>query len=115
MKLITIPAFLLFLAAASPHASAIVTLGTSTQNFGLTGIGGNSAGQGQSKMSWGACTYDGTTTTCTLSGPFTGLGAGGTYSFVVPTQATDLFRSTPFPKPQAATFFSPRLPVTTIS
>ena len=83
MKLITIPAFLLFLAAAAPHASAIVTLGTSTQNFGLTGIGGNSAGQGQSKMSWGACIYDGATTTCTLSGPFTGLGAGGTYSFVV--------------------------------
>jgi uncharacterized protein (TIGR03437 family) len=66
-------------------ASAIVTLGTSTQNFQLTGLGGNSTGQGQSLMKWGACTYDGTTTSCTLSGPYTGFGTSGngTYSFVV--------------------------------
>jgi hypothetical protein len=63
--------------------SAVVTLGVSTQNFKLTGIGPNSAGQGQSLMGWGACVFDGVTTTCTLSGPFTGFGAGGTYAFVV--------------------------------
>jgi uncharacterized protein (TIGR03437 family) len=83
MRLVTIPAFLVFLAAASPQASAIVTLGLSNQNFGLTGIGSNASGAGQSKMTWGSCTFDGTNTSCTLSGPFTGLGAGGTYSFVV--------------------------------
>jgi uncharacterized protein (TIGR03437 family) len=79
--------FKLFTAALilSAPASAIVTLGTSTQNFGLTGIGGNSSGQGQSLMSWGACSYNGTTTSCTLSGPYTGFGSSGngTYSFVV--------------------------------
>lgn len=80
MKLTILPA--LFLVLACP-ASATVTLGKSTQSFGLTGIGGNSAGQGQSKMSWGTCAFDGTNTNCTLSGSYTGLGTGGTYSFVV--------------------------------
>jgi uncharacterized protein (TIGR03437 family) len=64
-------------------SSAVVTLGASTQNFVLTGLGGNSSGQGQSRMTWGSCTFDGTNTTCTLSGPFTGFGNGGTYSFTV--------------------------------
>jgi uncharacterized protein (TIGR03437 family) len=35
------------------------------------------------QISWGDCTYDGTNTTCTVSGPFTGLGGSGTYSFVL--------------------------------
>src|ERR1700733_1680103 len=83
MRLVTIPVFLLFLEAASPQASAIVTLGRSNQNFGLTGIGGKASGQGQSKMTWGSCAFDGTDTTCTLSGAYTGLGAGGNYSFVI--------------------------------
>ena len=34
-------------------------------------------------MSWGTCSFDGTTTTCILSGTFTGLGNGGTYSMNV--------------------------------
>jgi uncharacterized protein (TIGR03437 family) len=34
-------------------------------------------------MSWGSCAFDGTNTNCTLSGPYTGFGTGGTYSFVV--------------------------------
>src|ERR1051325_7978838 len=83
MKLPSLPIFVLLFAAVPPQASAVVTLGRSTQNFTLTGIGANASGAGQSKMSWGACTFDGTTTTCTLSGPYTGLGAGGTYSFIV--------------------------------
>jgi uncharacterized protein (TIGR03437 family) len=49
----------------------------------LTGIGPNAAGQGQSKMTWGTCAYDGTTTTCNLTFPYTGLGAGGTATFTV--------------------------------
>jgi uncharacterized protein (TIGR03437 family) len=81
MKLVIIPAFFLLLAVQP--ASAIVTLGLSNQNFGLTGIGGNTSGEGQSKMTWGSCAFDGTNTNCTLSGPFIGLGPGGTYSFVI--------------------------------
>ena len=80
MKLAIISVCLCFLAAP---ASAIVTLGPSNQNFGLTGIGGNSQGEGQSKMSWGSCAFDGTNTNCTISGIYSGFGSGGMYSFVV--------------------------------
>jgi uncharacterized protein (TIGR03437 family) len=76
-------AIVIFAAIAACPASAIVNLGTSSQNFTLTGIGPSSSGNGQSNMGWGSCPYDGTNTTCTLSGPFTGFGAGGTYSFVI--------------------------------
>ena len=81
MKLFVLPAFALFL-AASP-ASAIVALGTSNQTFVLTGMGPNALGQGQSSMTWGTCAFDGTNTSCTLSGQYTGLGNGGSYSLVV--------------------------------
>src|ERR1017187_6377348 len=88
MRLGAIPALSLFMAIASPHASATVaTLGQSKQIFTLTGIGPNASGQGQAKMTWGSCVFEGTTTTCTLSGPYTGFAGegtgGGTYSFVV--------------------------------
>ncbi len=80
----TTPAALLFMAVGLPQASATVaSLGASNQRFTLTGIGPNSSGQGQAKMTWGSCVFDGTTTTCTLSGPFTGFGGGGTYNFEV--------------------------------
>ena len=79
-----IPVFLLYMAAALPQASATVaTLGPSRQNFTLTGIGPNASGQGQAKMTWGSCVFDGANTKCTLSGPFTGFGGGGTYNFEV--------------------------------
>lgn len=73
----------LLLALCAFQLPAIVNLGLSTQAFTLTGIGPNSSGDGQSKMTWGSCTFDGTNTTCTLSGSFTGFGSGGTYSFVI--------------------------------
>lgn len=79
----TLPLFLL-MAVLLPQASATVaTLGVSKQNFALTGIGPNASGQGQAKMTWGTCAFDGTTTTCTLSGAFTGFGGGGNYTFLI--------------------------------
>lgn len=66
-----------------PGLSAVVSLGQSIQEFELTGIGPNAAGQGQSRISRGTCFFDGTTTACTLSGTFTGTGKGGTYSLNV--------------------------------
>src|ERR1035438_6260450 len=84
MKLCAIPAFLACMAAVLPQAAATVaTFGASKQPFTLTGIGPNATGQGQAKMTWGTCVYDGTTTTCSLAGPFTGFGGGGTYNFAV--------------------------------
>ncbi len=81
MKLAITSVFSLFL-AVSP-ASAIVNFGLSTQTFELTGIGGNASGEGQSTISFGACAFDGTNTSCTLSGLYTGLGEGGSYSVVI--------------------------------
>lgn len=66
----------------APSASAVVVnLGTSLQTFTLTGTGINSSGSGTSRVTFGNCAFDGTNTTCTLSGPYTGLGNGGTYQF----------------------------------
>jgi uncharacterized protein (TIGR03437 family) len=73
---------LAFIFAAIP-LSATVSLGLSNQNFTLTGLGANSSGEGQATVGFGSCTYNGVTTTCTVSGPFTGLGAGGTYTFAI--------------------------------
>jgi len=81
MKLFFLPVLLLSLSAVP--ASALVNLGLSTQNFALKGIGNNSSGEGQSTVTFGTCNYDGTNTTCTISGPYNGFGSGGTYSFVI--------------------------------
>ena len=70
------------LSGAWHHAWA-GTLGQSAQSLGLTGLGPNASGDGVSQVTWGACSFDGTNTECTLSGPFTGLGPGGTYEFVL--------------------------------
>jgi uncharacterized protein (TIGR03437 family) len=104
MKVLLIPVFFLLLAAAP--ASAVVTLGTSNQSFGLTGIGADAAGEGQSKMTWGACAFDGTNTTCTLSGPYTGFGPGGTYSFVVSYAGNGPFPLNAITAPGSNLFFA---------
>lgn len=72
-----------FLAVGLRAPAAIITLGQSTQTVTFTGLGANASGEGTVQISWGTCTYDGTNTTCTVSGPFTGLGSSGTYSFVL--------------------------------
>jgi uncharacterized protein (TIGR03437 family) len=75
MRLATLPLFITFLTLI-PTARAVLTLGLSTTTFTLTGIGPTSTGQGQSKITWGNCNYDGKYTTCTLSNPYTGQGSG---------------------------------------
>ncbi|MDQ6708612.1 MAG: hypothetical protein M3Z85_21845 [Acidobacteriota bacterium] len=72
----------LCLVALLPRASAI-TLGQSNENVKFTGLGGNASGAGQSSVTWGSCAFDGTNTKCIVSGPFTGLGGGGTFSFAL--------------------------------
>lgn len=75
---------MLFLATAWQQAFAqTITLGQSTQTVTFTGTGDNASGNGTVQISWGNCNYDGKNTTCTVSGPFTGLGGSGTYSFVL--------------------------------
>ncbi len=60
-------------------AAVVVTLGASAQPYTLTGTGINSSGSGTSRVTLGTCTYDGQNTTCILSGPYTGIGSGGTW------------------------------------
>lgn len=49
----------------------------------LTGLGPNASGDGVSRVTWGDCTFDGSKTTCVLSGQFTGLGPGGTWVYTL--------------------------------
>ena len=68
---------MLLLSGFAPLACAdVVTYSTSSQTVTLTGLGVNSSGQGQSRVSWGACNFDGANTTCTVSAVYTGLGGG---------------------------------------
>ena len=73
----------MFLVLSSAASAVVITLGPSTQPVTFTGTGVNANGAGTSRISWGSCVYDGNRTTCTVSGPYTGLGQGGTYSYVL--------------------------------
>jgi uncharacterized protein (TIGR03437 family) len=77
-----LPVFILWVAFLSPRASAVTaTYTNSSQNVTLTGLGGSN-GVGQSRVTWGSCAFDGTSTNCTVSAPYTGVGGGGTISIV---------------------------------
>ena len=78
MKITLIPATLIF---ALSLFGQTATYSNSSQNVTLTGLGG-SGGVGQSRVDWGKCTFDGTNTKCTVSGPYAGVGGGGTISIV---------------------------------
>ena len=58
-------------------------MGQSAQTITLTGIGSDANGNGQSHLVWNDCSFDGTNTNCTLTGPFTGLGPGGTWNLAL--------------------------------
>jgi uncharacterized protein (TIGR03437 family) len=73
--------FSLFLWLSSAASGVVLTLGTSAQTVTFTGTGVNSSGLGTARTTWGSCTFDGANTTCVVSGPYTGLGNGGTYTF----------------------------------
>jgi uncharacterized protein (TIGR03437 family) len=60
-----------------------LTLGQSSQTISLTGLGPDAQGNGISRVTWSDCSFDGTATTCALSGPFTGLGPGGTWDLAL--------------------------------
>jgi uncharacterized protein (TIGR03437 family) len=83
MTLGTIAAVFVCVAAAPQVLATAVTLGPSNQSYGLTGIGPDGSGNGQSKVTWGTCSFDGTNTNCSLSGNYTSTAGGGTYNFVV--------------------------------
>lgn len=64
-------------------SSVTISLGLTAQNLTLTGLGANASGLGRYNVNMGTCTASGGSTTCILSGSFTGTSAGflsGTYS-----------------------------------
>ena len=70
--------------AVAPLASGTVAnFGPTNQSVGLTGMGVNASGNGQDRVTWGNCVFGGTNTVCTVTATFTGLGGGGTASFVL--------------------------------
>jgi uncharacterized protein (TIGR03437 family) len=83
LKRAIITAVFCLLLSGWKQASAQIILGQSAQNLTLTGVGPNASGDGVSVVTWGDCSYDGTKTSCILSGPFTGLGPGGTYVYTL--------------------------------
>jgi uncharacterized protein (TIGR03437 family) len=63
--------------------ASVAAFGNSAQNVIFTGLGGNFQGEGTSRVTWGSCVYDGANTKCTVSAPFTGVGSGGTITFLI--------------------------------
>lgn len=75
-------------------APVTVNLGQSAENFVEHGLGPDvGTGRGTYALDQGNCLFDGTNTTCTLSGAFTGATSGfdaGTYTFVTKYGGTGL-------------------------
>lgn len=84
MKRFSIPALVVFIAGTVRLASAsVANFGPTNQTMTLTGLGADSSGRGQVRVTWGTCKYDGTNTTCTVTAAFSGVGPGGTISSVL--------------------------------
>ncbi|MEO8604279.1 MAG: hypothetical protein ABI629_17020 [bacterium] len=76
---------MLLTSVAAQAMSVAVNLGESAETFVEYGLGPNSDNLGTYAFDQGTCAFDGTNTTCTLSGAFTGSAAGftaGTYTLV---------------------------------
>ena len=99
MKSIVLSSLLLCLAALEATAT-VINVGPTNQQLVLTGQGLNVQGQAQALVTWGSCKFDGTYTTCTVTGPFTGLGSGGNVSIVLQYSGNG-------PSPMIATFPTP--------
>jgi len=74
----------LLLTSFTAQASSVtLNLGQTAQNLTLAGLGANASGLGRYNVTLGTCTASGGSTTCILSGSFTGTASGflsGTYS-----------------------------------
>lgn len=83
---------LLLTSVAARAQPVTVNLGESAENFVEYGLGPNSDNLGTYAFDQGACAFDGTNTTCTLSGAFSGSTpafASGTYTLVTKYAGND--------------------------
>jgi hypothetical protein len=93
------------LVAVPAQASVTLNLGQTAENFVMVGGGPNSSGLGTYSITQGACTTSEGSTTCTLSGSFTGSTpqfASGTYTFVTVYPGSGTGASSPFKGVQRA-------------
>lgn len=97
MKFVLFPVLIFFAQAAS---ASVATFGPTNQNITFTGMGGNDVGEGQSRVTWGSCVFNGNVTTCTVSAPYTGLPGSGTINLVISYSGNG-------PAPLTATSISP--------
>jgi len=82
----------LLISVAARAVPVTVNLGQSAENFVEYGLGPNSDNLGTYAFDQGTCAFDGTNTTCTLSGAFTGSAPGftsGTYTLVTVYSGND--------------------------
>jgi uncharacterized protein (TIGR03437 family) len=87
MRFVNLPVLAVCATALAPWASAsVINFGPTNQSITLTGLGANASGQATARVTWGSCVFNNSVTTCTISAPFTGVGPGGTVSFVVSYQ-----------------------------
>jgi len=87
--------FVAFLLALPFTCSAVpLTLATSTQSVMFTGTGVNTSGAGTSHVNWGTCTYNGTVSTCVVSGNYTAAAAPAGTTYAVGTSGTYAFTLT---------------------
>jgi uncharacterized protein (TIGR03437 family) len=75
---------LLVLCAAAPWArGTVINIGPTNQKITFTGLGPDASGRGSAIVTWGSCVPNGSTNVCTVTAPFTGLGGGGTVTWVL--------------------------------
>jgi PEP-CTERM motif len=84
----------LLLAVPAMNAATInISTGSTAQNFVLTGLGPvPPSGDGTYSIAQGACVSGGGSTTCSMTGSYTGSAAGylaGTFDFITTYQGTD--------------------------
>jgi hypothetical protein len=84
---------LLFAVPAMNAATITINTGATAQNFVLTGLGPVSpGGNGTYSIAQGACAASAGSTTCSMTGSYTGSAAGflsGTFDFITTYQGTD--------------------------
>ncbi len=100
---------------AQSASAVVLALGTSTQALTLTGTGINSSGSGTARITLGNCNFDGKNTTCILSGPYTGLGNGGTWQWQLVYPGNGLSPLSAITTPSTSNLFSLGLTAGSIS
>ncbi len=75
--------FLLVTIIPTVASASVASFATTSQIVTYTGQGPDATGRNRYLVSWGTCVFESGISTCTVSGPFTGVGVGGTIKMVL--------------------------------